>query len=101
MTILARRVFSDRHRALPPLIQIKPASAAGWLAEAFRWAKLRRSRFRASQRGSTTMLPMFRNGDRVTVDVGLPDPQRGEIVAVSDEGLTCRSFGNAATNTSC
>ena len=41
-----------------------------------------------SQRGSTTMLPVFRNGDRVTVDVGLPDPQPGEIVAVSDEGLT-------------
>ena len=34
------------------------------------------------------MLPMFRNGDRVTVDVGLADPQPGEIVAVSDEGLT-------------
>ena len=39
------------------------------------------------------MLPMFRNGDRVTVDVGLPDPQPGEIVAVSDQGLTVHLSG--------
>ena len=39
------------------------------------------------------MLPMFRNGDRVTVDVGLPDPEPGEMVAVSDEGLTVHLSG--------
>jgi hypothetical protein len=49
-----------------------------------------------SQRGSATMLPVFRNGDRVTVDVGLPDPQPGEIVAVSDEGLTVYLRGGTA-----
>ena len=42
------------------------------------------------------MLPMFRNGDRVTVDVGLADPQPGEIVAVSDEGLTVHLSGGMA-----
>ena len=42
------------------------------------------------------MLPTFRNGDRVTVDVGLPDPQPGEIVAVSDEGLTVHLSGGTA-----
>jgi len=42
------------------------------------------------------MLPIFRNGDRVTVDVGLPDPQPGEIVAVSDEGLTVHLSGGTA-----
>ena len=42
------------------------------------------------------MLPRFRNGDRVTVDVGLPDPQPGEIVAVSGEGLTVHLCGGTA-----
>ena len=39
------------------------------------------------------MLPKFRNGDRVTVDVGLADPQPGVIIAVSDEGLTVHLSG--------
>ena len=42
------------------------------------------------------MLPMFRNGDRVTVDVGLADPQPGVIVAVSGEGLTVHLSGGIA-----
>ena len=42
------------------------------------------------------MLPRFRNGDRVTVDVGLPDPQPGEIVAVSGERLTVHLCGGTA-----
>ena len=42
------------------------------------------------------MLPKFRNGDRVTVDVGLADPQPGVIVAVSGEGLTVHLSGGIA-----
>jgi hypothetical protein len=61
------------------------------------WAKLKGVAISGlSTREHTTMLPAFRNGDRVTVDVGLPDPQPGEIVAVSDEGLTVHLSGGTA-----
>jgi hypothetical protein len=42
------------------------------------------------------MLPIFRNGDRVTVDIGLSDPQPGEIIAVHDERLTVYLSGGTA-----
>jgi hypothetical protein len=42
------------------------------------------------------MPTVFRNGDRVTVDVGLPDPQPGEIIEVSDKGLTVHLCGGTA-----
>ena len=42
------------------------------------------------------MLPIFRNGDRVTVDGGFADPQPGEIIAVSNEGLTVHLNGGTA-----
>jgi len=45
---------------------------------------------------NSIMLPIFRNGDRVTADAGLADLQPGEIVAVSDEGLTEHLSGGTA-----